>query len=133
MRSLSHSATMALGFAASGASAFTGMPLARAAAAAGGIGRGALGGAARRAHNLVMAEDVALKQKGEAETQEYRVFFTKGGNNISPWHDIPLKVRGGFSQCICWYQCMCRVCVVDCSAAPTFRGYQVWWVQQFGR
>ena len=36
--------------------------------------------------------DVTLTQKGEAETQEYRVFFSEKGKDISPWHDIPLKV-----------------------------------------
>ena len=36
--------------------------------------------------------DVKLTQKGETNTQDYRVFFSKDGKDISPWHDIPLKV-----------------------------------------
>jgi hypothetical protein len=89
MRSLTSTVTLALGLASSGgASAFTGAPLAARAGAAALARAGAL----RRAGSLAMA-DVSLKPKGNAETQEYRVFFSSGGKDISPWHDIPLKVR----------------------------------------
>ena len=54
--------------------------------------RGVHSRAFRRSGYLAMV-DVSLAQKGLADTIEYRVFFNKDGKEISPWHDIPLKVE----------------------------------------
>jgi len=37
-----------------------------------------------------MAESYGVHPVGKPETLEYRVYFTKGGSVISPFHDIPL-------------------------------------------
>jgi inorganic pyrophosphatase len=38
-----------------------------------------------------VATRAATTTAGEAGTETYRLFFTEGDKNISPWHDIPLK------------------------------------------
>ena len=40
--------------------------------------------------------DVQIKEEGQPETLDYRVFFVDGsGKKVSPWHDIPLHVGDG--------------------------------------
>ncbi|XP_010092532.2 soluble inorganic pyrophosphatase 6, chloroplastic [Morus notabilis] len=39
---------------------------------------------------------VQVKEEGQAETLDYRVFFLDGsGKKVSPWHDIPLHLGDG--------------------------------------
>jgi inorganic pyrophosphatase len=45
--------------------------------------------------------DVTLTPKGKTDTEEYRVFFSEKGKEISPWHDIPLKADGDFYNYVC--------------------------------
>ncbi|XP_078430461.1 pyrophosphorylase 6 [Wolffia australiana] len=40
--------------------------------------------------------DFQVKEEGQAETLDYRVFFLDGsGKKISPWHDVPLRLDDG--------------------------------------
>ncbi|XP_010943167.1 soluble inorganic pyrophosphatase 6, chloroplastic [Elaeis guineensis] len=40
--------------------------------------------------------DVQIKEEGQPETLDYRVFFLDGsGKKISPWHDVPLHLGDG--------------------------------------
>jgi len=53
-----------------------------------------------RQSRLAMA-DITLNRKGSVETTEYRVFFSKEGKEISPWHDIPLKAGDELYNFVC--------------------------------
>eukprot|EP00953_Heterococcus_sp_UTEX-ZZ885_P001253 1189-Heterococcus_DN1.PRE.1 len=59
--------------------------------------------------------DVKLTQKGETNTQDYRVFFSKDGKDISPWHDIPLKAMHSTAhstpQSVLAYAAGCRIAI----------------------
>jgi inorganic pyrophosphatase len=44
---------------------------------------------------MVTSRAIATKTAGDAGTESFRIFFTEGSSNISPWHDIPLKAAGG--------------------------------------
>ncbi|KAI3827920.1 hypothetical protein L1987_02009 [Smallanthus sonchifolius] len=40
--------------------------------------------------------DVQIKEEGQPETLDYRVFFLdNSGKKVSPWHDIPLHLGDG--------------------------------------
>ncbi|XP_023530049.1 soluble inorganic pyrophosphatase 6, chloroplastic-like [Cucurbita pepo subsp. pepo] len=40
--------------------------------------------------------EVKIKEEGQPETLDYRVFFTdQSGKKVSPWHDIPLHLGDG--------------------------------------
>jgi inorganic pyrophosphatase len=43
---------------------------------------------------------VSTSVAGSPGTESYRLFFQEGGNNISPWHDIPLKSGEFFNAVI---------------------------------
>jgi len=44
-----------------------------------------------------------LEHQGQPGSMEYRIFFKRGGGGarVSPWHDIPLRNKGGSLNFIC--------------------------------
>ncbi|CAL9021684.1 unnamed protein product [Prunus brigantina] len=45
--------------------------------------------------------EVQIKEEGQPETLDYRVFFVdRVGQKVSPWHDIPLQVGNGVFNCV---------------------------------
>ncbi|CAM8936525.1 hypothetical protein QQ045_012756 [Rhodiola kirilowii] len=45
--------------------------------------------------------EIKVKEEGQAETLDYRVFFVdQAGKKVSPWHDIPLSLGDGVFNCI---------------------------------
>ncbi|GLT96948.1 hypothetical protein SLE2022_145380 [Rubroshorea leprosula] len=46
--------------------------------------------------NAIYKPQVQIKEEGQPETLDYRVFFLNdSGKKISPWHDIPLQLGNG--------------------------------------
>ncbi|MBA0572658.1 hypothetical protein Golob_002984 [Gossypium lobatum] len=46
--------------------------------------------------NAIYNPQVQIKQEGQPETLDYRVFFEDtSGKKISPWHDVPLHLGDG--------------------------------------
>uniref|UniRef100_A0A7N0V173 inorganic diphosphatase n=1 Tax=Kalanchoe fedtschenkoi TaxID=63787 RepID=A0A7N0V173_KALFE len=57
-----------------------------------------LGQSSRRlfACRALYVPEIKVKEEGQAETLDYRVFFVdQGGKKVSPWHDIPLSLGDG--------------------------------------
>lgn len=66
------------------------------------MGTAVRSGAFKVAHRSKLAmSGVALTEKGSANSLEYRVFFSKDGKDISPWHNIPLKAEGDLYNFVC--------------------------------
>lgn len=49
--------------------------------------------AAVQLHSTVT--DISTEVAGEEATESFRLKFKEGGNDVSPWHDIPLKNDDG--------------------------------------
>ncbi|XP_022762857.1 soluble inorganic pyrophosphatase 6, chloroplastic-like [Durio zibethinus] len=45
--------------------------------------------------NAIYNPQVQIKQEGQPETLDYRVFFEDSGKRVSPWHGIPLHLGDG--------------------------------------
>ncbi|XP_058069554.1 soluble inorganic pyrophosphatase 6, chloroplastic [Magnolia sinica] len=46
--------------------------------------------------SLLKPDSIQIKEEGQPETLDYRVFFVNGsGKKVSPWHDIPLNLGDG--------------------------------------
>ena len=57
------------------------------------VGGGSRG--VQRGHSLMMRWLTSTSASGEMGTQSYRLHFDEDGKKISPWHDIPLRVKDG--------------------------------------
>lgn len=52
--------------------------------------------------SLYTPDVVQIKEEGEPESLDYRVFFLENsGKKVSPWHDIPLHLGDGVYNFIC--------------------------------
>ncbi|XP_074584340.1 LOW QUALITY PROTEIN: soluble inorganic pyrophosphatase 6, chloroplastic-like [Curcuma longa] len=48
------------------------------------------------APSALLKSDLLIKEDGQPETLDYRVFFLDGsGKKVSPWHDVPLHLGDG--------------------------------------